>query len=87
MENAKYCVWVVWLGAPAALLFGSDWVATAGRLVFWATLLVHVLEFAVKRPLFVRAGGPMWHHFAQTLIYGLFHWKPIQDRLDAAARG
>ena len=28
-----------------------------------------------------RAGGSMGHHFVQTLIYGLFHWKPIEERL------
>jgi hypothetical protein len=25
------------------------------------------------------AGGSMGHHFVQTLIYGFFHWKPLED--------
>jgi hypothetical protein len=29
------------------------------------------------------AGGSMAHHFVQTLIYGLFHWKPLEDRAKA----
>jgi hypothetical protein len=84
MESAKYGVWLLWFGSAAAAAFGDGGVATAGQLVFWLTLLAHVAEFVVKRPLFERAGGSMGHHFVQTLIYGLFHWKPIQDRLDGA---
>ena len=53
-------------------------------MTFWLTLVAHLVEFAVKRPVMVRAGGSMAHHFVQTLIYGLFHWKPIEDRLNSA---
>ena len=49
----------------------------------WLTLAAHLVEFFVKRPVFERAGGSMGHHFVQTMIYGLFHWKPVEDRLDA----
>jgi hypothetical protein len=80
----KYSVWAIWIGGAAAILLGSGWVATLGHLVFWLTLAAHVVEFLVKRPLFERAGGSMGHHFVQTLIYGLFHWKPIEDRLQAS---
>ncbi len=84
MESAKYGVWIVWFGSAAAVAFGDGAVGTAGRIVFWATLLAHVAEFAVKRPLLAKAGGSMGHHFMQTLIYGFFHWKPIQDRLESS---
>ena len=79
----KYSVWVIWIGGAAAILLGSGMVAALGNLVVWLTLAAHVAEFVVKRPLFRRAGGSMGHHFVQTLIYGLFHWKPIEDALDA----
>ena len=36
-----------------------------------------------QRKVFERAGGSMSHHFVQTLVYGLFHWSPIKQRLEA----
>ena len=83
MEQMKYGVWLVWIGGAAAILLGSVWVATAGHVAVWLTLAAHLVEFAVKRPLFERVGGPLSHHFLQTLIYGLFHWKPLEERLAA----
>lgn len=79
MEMAKYSVWIIWIGGAAAILFGSGGVSTAGHIAFWLTLAAHVVEFLVKRPLFEKVGGSMGHHFVQTLIYGLFHWKPLED--------
>ena len=81
METLKYSVWSVWIGGLTAILFGSGWVATAGHVIVWLTLFAHVVEFLVNRSLFERAGGSMTHHFVQTLIYGLFHWTPIKQRL------
>jgi hypothetical protein len=79
----KQSVWVIWLGAGAAIAFGTGGVATLGHLVFWGTLAVHLVEFFVKRPVMEAAGGSLPHHFVQTLIYGLFHWKPLEDRAKA----
>ena len=76
----KQSVWIVWLGAAAAIVLGSGWVATLGHVVFWSMLGVHLAEFFVKRPVMEAAGGSLAHHFVQTLIYGLFHWKPLEDR-------
>jgi hypothetical protein len=81
MENLKYSVWVIWIGSLSAMLFGGGWVAIAGHFVFWVTLLAHLAEFVAQRSLFQRAGGSMAQHFVQTLIYGLFHWTPIRQRL------
>ena len=67
----------------AAIFWGAGWVATAGHVVFWVTLAAHLAEFVVKRPVMEAAGGSMGHHFMQTLIYGLFHWTPIKQRLEA----
>jgi hypothetical protein len=80
-EGAKYSVWVIWFGSLAAILFVGGWVGTVGYVVFWLTLVVHVVEFFMNRSVFERAGGSMGHHFVQTLIYGLFHWKPIKEGL------
>jgi hypothetical protein len=87
MENMKYGVWLVWIGGGAAILFGSGGVATAGHWIVWLTLAAHIVEFLVKRPLFERVGGSMGGHFVQTLIYGLFHWKPLEEQLAARSEG
>lgn len=81
MENLKYGVWVLWVGSAAAIALGSGGVAVAGHVAFWATLAAHLAEFAVKRSVMERAGGSMANHFLQTLIYGFFHWKPLEDAL------
>jgi len=81
MQTLKYGVWLVWIGSLSAIFLGSGWMVAAGHLVFWLTLGAHVVEFVMNRPLFERAGGSLGHHFVQTLIYGLFHWMPIRERL------
>jgi hypothetical protein len=85
MENLKYSVWAIWVGGAAAILFGSGAIYVAGHIAVWLTLIAHVVEFLVKRPVFEQAGGTMGHHFLQTMIYGLFHWKPIEERLAAGS--
>lgn len=80
MENLKYGVWLLWIGCLAAMVLGGASVARIGQGIFWVTLVAHLAEFAWKRPLFRRVGGDMSHHFVQTMIYGLFYWKPIEDR-------
>ncbi len=83
----KQSVWVIWLGAAAAIVWGSGWVSVVGHVAFWGTLLAHVVEFVVKRPVMAAAGGSMAHHFVQTLIYGLFHWKPLEEAARPADPG
>lgn len=83
----KYSIWVIWLGAAAAIVWGSGWVTIAGHIAFWPMLVAHVVEFFVKRPVMEAAGGSMTHHFIQTLIYGLFHWKPLEDEARAREPG
>ena len=48
----KQGVWGIWIGGAAAILLGSGWVSTVGHWVVWITLVAHVVEFFVKRPLF-----------------------------------
>jgi hypothetical protein len=82
---AKQCVWILWIGSAAAIVLGSGGVATAGRWVFGLTLVAHLVEFVLKRSVLERAGGSMGRHFVQTMIYGLFHWRPIEKQLESEA--
>ena len=77
----KQSVWVIWIGSLAAMFIGSGWVATIGQWAFGLTFLAHVVEFVLKRGVFEQVGGSMGHHFVQTMIYGLFHWKPLEEGL------
>jgi hypothetical protein len=79
----KQSVWLIWIGSAAAMIFGGGWISTIGQWAFGLTLIAHIVEFIINRSVFQRAGGSMLHHFAQTLIYGLFHWKPIKDRMES----
>ena len=76
----KQSVWIIYLGAAAAIGLGTGWVSTLGHVALWGTLAAHAVEFVVKRPVMQAAGGSTAHHFVQTLIYGLFHWKPLEER-------
>ena len=79
----KQSVWVIWIGGAAAILLGSGWVSTAGHVAVWLTLAAHLAEFVIKRPLFARVGGSLGQHFLQTMIYGLFYWKPLEESATA----
>ena len=77
----KQSVWVFWIGSLLAIVLASGWVATLGGVIFAFLFVAHLAEFFVKRDVLQRAGGSMGNHFVQTLIYGLFHWKPIEEQL------
>jgi hypothetical protein len=77
----KQSVWVFWIGSLLAIVLASGWVATLGGVIFAFLFVAHLAEFFVKRDVLKRAGGSMGNHFVQTLIYGLFHWKPIEEQL------
>jgi uncharacterized protein YhhL (DUF1145 family) len=80
----KQSVLVMWFVLLAGMIFGSGGLATAANFGFAAIAIVHVIEFLVKKSVLEKAGGSMGHHFLQTLIYGLFHWKPLEDQQSAA---
>lgn len=82
----KQSVWLIWIGSALAMLLGSGWVATVGQWLFGLTFVAHIVEFIIKRDLFERVGGSMGHHFVQTLIYGLFHWRPLEEQ-EAGSEG
>lgn len=79
----KQSVWAIWIGSLAAAFLGNGWVTTAGQVVFGLTFIAHLVEFFVKRPVFEKVGGSMGHHFVQTMIYGLFHWQPLEEELES----
>lgn len=86
METMKFGVLLIWVGSTAAIFLGDGPTSRMGHVVLWGTLLAHLLEFVWKLSVFRRAGGDMTNHFVQTMIYGLFYWKPIQDRQAARNR-
>lgn len=44
-------------------------------------LVIHVVEFAVKyRVLKKDSTHSISHHFIQTMLFGMFHWKHIENR-------
>lgn len=83
METLKYGVFGLWFGSLAAIFLGDESVALMGKIAFWGTAVAHLAEFVWKRSLFTEVGGEMSGHFTQTMIYGLFYWKPIEDRHNA----
>lgn len=83
----KQSVLVLWVVLLGVMFFASGWVAGIARFAFWAMALAHVAEFFVKRSVLEKAGGSMVQHFVQTLIYGLFHWKPLEAEQLAADAG
>ena len=83
----KQSVWILWFGSLAAGLLGSGWISTLGWGLFGLLLIAHFVEFLMNLSLFKRAGGSLVHHFVQTMIYGLFHWTPIKEQLEAGEGG
>lgn len=76
----KQSVWVLWIGSLLAMFLAGGLLATVGRWLFWILVVAHLAEFVLKRDVMVKAGGSMGNHFVQTLIYGFFHWKPLEDQ-------
>jgi len=79
----KNSVWILYIGCALAILLGSGGIATGAWWLIAILAVAHLAEFVVKRDVMVRAGGSMGNHFVQTMIYGFFHWKPIEDGQNA----
>lgn len=85
MWAMKQSVLVMWLVLLAGMLFGSGMVASIANFFFWALVVIHAVEFFVKKSVLEKAGGSMGQHFVQVMIYGLFHWKPLEEQQAGAA--
>lgn len=83
MGNAKYSVWVLYIVGVLLILADAGTWASIARWVLILTFAAHLLEFFAKRSVMEKAGGSMGHHFVQTMIYGLFHWKPLEEAQNA----
>ena len=79
MGYSRYSVWVLYLVTALAMFFSDGWIGTAGAWVLGIVLLAHLVEFFLKKDVLEKAGGSMGYHFVQTMIYGLFHWKPLEE--------
>lgn len=55
---------------------------TAGQWFLGLCFVAHLIEFVVNRSLFEKVEGSMWHHFVQTMIYGLLHFAPLKQSLN-----
>ncbi|MEE3326287.1 MAG: hypothetical protein VX252_03060 [Myxococcota bacterium] len=80
MGNSRYSVWVLYLVIAFGMLLSDGWIYTMAAWVLAIVLLAHLVEFFMKRDVMEKAGGSMGYHFVQTMIYGLFHWKPLEEQ-------
>ncbi len=80
MSGGKLFVLVVWIVFAALAWLSSGWLAVIGQLVLASLIISHPIEFIVKLDLFRRIGGSMLHHFVQTMIFGLFYWRPLETQ-------
>ncbi len=81
----KQAVLVMWLIYLLGMMLGSGTVATVANFAFFGTAAAHVVEFLAKKSVMEKAGGSMGQHFLQTMIYGLFHWRPLEAQQASAA--
>ena len=79
MQKNQIGTWIFYGACLLSLLFVQGWPATVAGWALGGVLAIHVVEFFVKRDVMAKAGGSMGGHFVQTLLYGLFHWKPLED--------
>ena len=80
----KQSALVLWIVLIVGIVFGTGTLATAAQVVLVLLAVTHIAEFFVKRDVLTRAGGTMGQHFIQTLIYGFFHWKPLEESQNSA---
>jgi len=83
VSGLKLGILIVWIACIAAFAFGAGTaVGNLGRIVFWLMAVAHVGEFLFFRSLFQRTGEPLLDHFWQTLLFGMFHIREVQLRVD-----
>ena len=75
----KNIVWILYIGCALALGLGAGAIAKGAQWLIGILVVVHFVEFLLKRDVMSRAGGSMANHFVQTIIYGFLHWKPLED--------
>lgn len=83
LQRQKAVVGGVWVLALLGMLFGGGWVAGVAHAVFWLMALAHVVEYIAMRKVFEKAGGSTAHHLVQTMLFGMFHWRPLKEAQEA----
>jgi len=82
VSPAKLGVIALWVFCIGCFAIDSNRdIFVFGRLVFWATAIAHVAEFAMFLGVFREAGGSLAGHFARTLAFGLFHVREVRAQL------
>ena len=76
-----------WAGIAIYLVLAAVAVIYAGNSIsqwiiwlFMGLVIVHFVEFFVKREVMQAAGGSMFNHFIQTMLFGIVHWKPLEKK-------
>jgi len=85
MQKNQIGSWILYVGCVLALFWAPAWLAEIAGWLLGGILAIHVIEFFLKREVMEKAGGSMGGHFLQTLLYGFFHWKPLEDEQKADA--
>ncbi len=84
MTSTKLIVLLVYLVlAGIAVFYAGTSVSSAIAWTFVALAAIHLLEFALKLKTLQAAGGSMIHHFVQTMIFGIAHWRPLERKKTA----
>jgi len=85
MKKNEIGTWILYVACVIALVWAPSGVASIAGWVLGGTLVIHLIEFFVKREVMAKAGGSMGEHFLRTLLYGFFHWKPLEDEQKAGS--
>ena len=77
MTTAKWVILAGWVVLLAGVLVGEPYrvFALAAALLL---AVVHAVEFVVKLSVLRNAPGPISGHFLKVMIFGLFHWRPLE---------
>lgn len=77
----KLAVAALWIACLAAFLLpDTSPLATPGRRLFVALVVVHAIECLVFLPRLRAAGGSLGHHLVQTMLFGIVHVRTLGPR-------
>ncbi len=77
------CLLAYALAAAGAALGLPDGMVQALRLLVLVVLLAHAGELLLFFPRVRRYPGPLALSILLTMLFGLFHWLPLQERVSA----
>jgi uncharacterized protein YhhL (DUF1145 family) len=79
MTIAKWVLLVLYLVMAGIAVFdvGASLSLTVAR-VLGVLVAVHFAEFLFKFKTLRNAEGSLLNHFIQTMLFGFFHWRPLE---------